>query len=264
MTARSSGEFLAFVKKLGRDAELLITQTGSVSSFISNQAAAYFQNGVGTSYAITTAGSNHNYTSPVFTIPLPLSAPAGSVQATVSGYTLSGGDIATITLTPGSGYGSGAAPVCIVTDPTGTGVAIALTLANTDTPYNFTPTEAAFYQAQLANDLMNIGNVLEGQAMGVGVLTVNAGGSSWAVNDQFVINQSGLTGAIGKVLTVSSGVAATVGVLQTGVGAAIASAVSTTAISPSTGTGLTVNIGSAPSVGYNILANLFSLLGWRF
>jgi len=73
-----------------------------------------------------------------------------------------------------------------------------------------------------------------------GVMALNAAGTSWAINDRFVI--AGGTGGIGMVLAASGGVPSTIAIENSGTGYAVANGLATTAISPSTGTGLMVNI----------------------
>lgn len=81
-------------------------------------------------------------------------------------------------------------------------------------------------------------------------LTIDAPGTSWAVGDQFVITQGGASFGVGVVTAQSGGVPSAIGIFVQGEGYATASGLSTTAISPSTGTGLTVNI---TSVGETML-----------
>lgn len=73
-------------------------------------------------------------------------------------------------------------------------------------------------------------------------LAINAAGTGWAVGDEFTVTQAGASNIIGKVTAETGGVPSTIALVQGGTGAAIASALTTTAVSPSTGTGLTVNI----------------------
>ena len=75
-------------------------------------------------------------------------------------------------------------------------------------------------------------------------LAINVAGTLWAVGDQFTITQGGASHGIGVVLAATAGVPSSIGVLplNQGTGYAVATGLTTTAVSPSTGTGLTVNI----------------------
>jgi hypothetical protein len=74
-------------------------------------------------------------------------------------------------------------------------------------------------------------------------LVINAAGTGWNVGDQFNIVQGGASGGIGTVIAATSGVPTAIQVSNDqGTGYSVASGLTTTAISPATGTGLTVNI----------------------
>lgn len=73
-------------------------------------------------------------------------------------------------------------------------------------------------------------------------LTVDVGGTGWAVGDEFDIIYAGASNGIGKVTTVNAGVVTGVSLVQGGTAYAVATGDATTAISPSVGTGLTVNV----------------------
>lgn len=73
-------------------------------------------------------------------------------------------------------------------------------------------------------------------------IALNVGGTGWAVGDQFDIVQAGASYGIGQVTTVNAGVATGVEIIQGGTAYSVATGLTTTAISPSTGTGLTVNV----------------------
>ena len=75
-------------------------------------------------------------------------------------------------------------------------------------------------------------------------ITIDVPGTGWAVGDQFNVVQGGASHGIGVVLSESGGVPSSIGVLplNQGTGYAVAAGLTTTAISPSTGTALTVNI----------------------
>lgn len=74
---------------------------------------------------------------------------------------------------------------------------------------------------------------------GLSGLTVVSGGTSWSVNDTFTVG--GGTGGYGQVTSVSGGVVTGASVFLPGGGYTASSGVSTTAVSPSIGTGLTLN-----------------------
>jgi hypothetical protein len=75
-------------------------------------------------------------------------------------------------------------------------------------------------------------------------ITIDAPGTGWAVGDVFSITQSGASFGFGVVTAESSGVpsAVAVAVSQQGTGYTVATGLTTTAVSPSVGIGLTVNI----------------------
>lgn len=75
-------------------------------------------------------------------------------------------------------------------------------------------------------------------------ITIDVAGTGWAVNDQFNIVQSGASYGVGVVLAETGGVPSSIGVLagSQGTGYAVAAGLATTAISPSAGTGLTVDV----------------------
>lgn len=75
-------------------------------------------------------------------------------------------------------------------------------------------------------------------------ITIAVAGTGWAVGDQFSITQGGASHGFGTILAETAGVPSSVAVtpLAQGTGYATASALATVAVSPSTGTALTVNI----------------------
>jgi hypothetical protein len=72
-------------------------------------------------------------------------------------------------------------------------------------------------------------------------ITINAAGTLWAVGDQFNIVASGGTHGVGTVTAETGGIPSAVAIAIQGTGYAVEAA-TTTAISPSTGTGLTLHI----------------------
>lgn len=84
----------------------------------------------------------------------------------------------------------------------------------------------------------------------VSTITIGAAGTGWAVGDHFNIVQGGASFGVGTVLAVTAGVPTSIGVFTQGTGYAVATTLATTAVSPSTGTGLTVNI---TAVGESLL-----------
>lgn len=83
-------------------------------------------------------------------------------------------------------------------------------------------------------------------------ITIDVAGTSWAVGDQFVVTQSGGSYGTGVVTAETAGVPTAISVvpLQQGTGYSVATGLATVAVSPSTGTGLTVNI---TAVGESLL-----------
>jgi len=73
-------------------------------------------------------------------------------------------------------------------------------------------------------------------------LAIDVAGTGWAVGDQFNIVYAGASYGIGKVTAETGGVPSAIALVQGGTGYAIATGDTTTAISPSVGTGLTVNV----------------------
>lgn len=85
-----------------------------------------------------------------------------------------------------------------------------------------------------------------------GSITIAVAGTGWAVGDQFTITQGGASHGTGKIVAEGGGIPSSIAVVEffQGTGYATASALPTVAVSPSTGTGLTVNI---ISVGETLL-----------
>jgi len=75
-------------------------------------------------------------------------------------------------------------------------------------------------------------------------ITIGVPGTLWAVGDKFAVNQGGGSNGFGIVTAETAGVptAIVVASLAQGTGYTVATGLTTTAVSPSTGTGLTVNI----------------------
>jgi len=76
----------------------------------------------------------------------------------------------------------------------------------------------------------------------ISAIAINVAGTGWAVGDHF--NISGGTGGVGVILAATAGVPSSIGILfgSQGTGYAVSSGETTTAVSPSTGSGLTVDI----------------------
>ncbi len=98
----------------------------------------------------------------------------------------------------------------------------------------------------------------------IATITLVAGGTQWAVNDLFNIAGPG-SGGIGRVTAVTAGVATAVSLVFPGVGYSAVTGAATTAIAPSTGSGLTVtttvtaNGGQVISItGWSITANVLT------
>jgi hypothetical protein len=93
------------------------------------------------------------------------------------------------------------------------------------------------------------GNVIAAEAVNsVATIAIVAGGTGWAVNDEFGI--PGVTGGIGKVASVTGSAAATVSIVSAGFNGAVATGGAAPAIAPSGGSGLTITTtltaGAAP------------------
>lgn len=73
-------------------------------------------------------------------------------------------------------------------------------------------------------------------------ITIDIAGTGWAVGDQFLVVQAGANYGVGTVLTEAGGVPSAISIAVQGTGYSVATALPTTAVSPSTGTGLEVNI----------------------
>jgi hypothetical protein len=78
-------------------------------------------------------------------------------------------------------------------------------------------------------------------ATAIATITINAAGTLWAVGDEFDIVAAGGTYGVGKIVSESGGVPSAIAIVTQGTGYSVESA-TTTAVSPSTGTGLTVHI----------------------
>lgn len=77
----------------------------------------------------------------------------------------------------------------------------------------------------------------------VQTITIDTAGTLWTVGDQFSIAQGGASGGIGTVTAATAGVPTAIQMSNSqGTGYAVGTGLTATAISPSTGTGLTVNI----------------------
>lgn len=76
----------------------------------------------------------------------------------------------------------------------------------------------------------------------ISTITIDTAGTGWAVGDEFTITQSGATYGVGKVTAETGGVPSALALVTQGTGYSVATGLTCTAISPSTGTGLTVNI----------------------
>ena len=86
-------------------------------------------------------------------------------------------------------------------------------------------------------------------ATAISTATINAAGTGWAVGDQFNIVASGGTYGVGQVTAESGGIPSAISIVTQGTGYSVEAA-TTTAISPSTGSGLTLHI---TAVGESLL-----------
>ena len=75
-------------------------------------------------------------------------------------------------------------------------------------------------------------------------ITINTAGTGWAVGDKFTVTQGGASYGTGTIVAETGGVPSSIAVVSgsQGTGYAVASDLATVAVSPSTGTGLFVNI----------------------
>ena len=86
-------------------------------------------------------------------------------------------------------------------------------------------------------------------ATAISTATINVAGTGWAVNDEFNIVAAGGTYGVGKVTAAASGIPSAISIVTQGTGYSVEAA-TTTAISPSSGTALTLNI---TAVGESLL-----------
>lgn len=73
-------------------------------------------------------------------------------------------------------------------------------------------------------------------------LSIAVAGTGWAVNDEFTITYAGASYGVGKVVAETGGVPNSIALVTGGTGYVITTGAATVAISPSAGTGLTVDI----------------------
>lgn len=97
-------------------------------------------------------------------------------------------------------------------------------------------------QGTPGNYQITVAALITGSQSAIRAMAVNAGGAGWAVGDTFTI--AGVTSGIGQVTAETGGVATAISIINGGSGAAVGSGIAATAVSPSTGTGLTVNVTS--------------------
>lgn len=76
----------------------------------------------------------------------------------------------------------------------------------------------------------------------ISTVTIDTAGTGWAVNDEFTITQSGANYGMGKVTAETGGVPSAIALVTQGTGYSVATGLATVAVSPSVGTGLTINI----------------------
>ena len=86
-------------------------------------------------------------------------------------------------------------------------------------------------------------------ATAISTATINVAGTGWALNDTFNIVAAGGSYGVGKVTGVTGGIPSAISIVTQGTGYSVEAA-TTAAISPSTGTGLTLNI---TAVGESLL-----------
>jgi hypothetical protein len=95
----------------------------------------------------------------------------------------------------------------------------------------FSQTQPAFQFAVGRQDLTAVNTV-----------TIDVAGTGWAVGDTFNIVQGGATFGTGTVLAETGGIPSSIGVTVQGTGYSVATGVATTAVAPSSGSGLTIDI----------------------
>jgi hypothetical protein len=76
----------------------------------------------------------------------------------------------------------------------------------------------------------------------IGTLVLDVDGTGWAVGDEFTITQGGATYGVGRVTAETGGVVSAIQLVTQGSGYAVATGLTTVAVAPSTGTGLTVSV----------------------
>ena len=86
-------------------------------------------------------------------------------------------------------------------------------------------------------------------ATAISTATINVAGTGWALNDEFNIVAAGGTYGVGKVTAETGGIPSAISIVTQGTGYSVEAA-TTTAISPSSGTALTLNI---TAVGESLL-----------
>ena len=234
----------------------------SYAAFLTGMPIPYLCNGI--SSVVTLGAGGSGYATTTFTIPLPYTAPSGSVSAVVT-FTNTGGVLsAPVVTTPGSGYGTFTAALYQVPDPgnPGTGATVLISPANSDQPYNYTPQQAGLLQFYIGLDYaqrgpMLLGNVGCNTGTGVSIHTGAAGGG-YVAGDTVLVTLAGLVGCRLDVLTIGAfGVPTSLAINIGGVGAAVASNCPTTG---GTGSGLYVDI---TTVGpYNWTTNTLAWVGY--
>jgi hypothetical protein len=262
MSNRQRNQIEAVISKRNVDSAFYANLLPTFSTWLTSQSAAYLQNGIGSAVMV---GGGTGYTASSFTVPLPSTAPGGSVPAVISFTNASGVLSAPVVTTPGSGYGTGPLNVFIPSDTTGSGASVTLTPANTDWPYNYTPAQVIILQYGIAVDYAYVGTVLQGSIRNTTATTVvvDAAGTSYKVGDLVPVTQSGTYGLVVQVATItgggSSGPVGSITIINGGIGATAATGLATTGGS---GTGLTVSI---TAVGlYNFATNTTNWAGWGF
>ncbi|MDE2097881.1 MAG: hypothetical protein KGL39_11580 [Patescibacteria group bacterium] len=252
-------EVEAAIKRMSALFKALVNELPLLGNWLgSGVTEAYLCNAIATTGSTLVGGSG--YTAPVAICPLPANAPSGSVPVSIS-LTVTGGVITAATISPGSsGYGT-IPPAVQISDSTGTGASLVLAAANPDQVYNFTPQQAGWLQFWIGLDYTQIGAVLMGsvEATTAAAATVASGGTGYVVGDVVVGIQTGLYGFRMTVTAAPGGVVAAVSINIGGIGAAVASGLSTAGGS---GTGLTVNITNVAP--YNFVQNTRAWAPWTF
>ena len=255
-----------FILNVAPILEFVLYKLPAWASGITGMTIPYICNGLDSNPVLVYGGVG--YTNSVFTIPLPSTAPSGSVNPVITCTNTGGVLSAPVVTVHGSGMFCSFAPYSLP-DPTGSGAVLTISPANVDQPYNYTPAQATLLQLNLAAvDYAQLGPVLLGNVGANSVVTAiphsGAAGTGYLVGDMV---SPTLAGMFGCILTVASvvgggpgpGVPATLTVSIGGIGAVVASNLPTTG---GAGTALYVDISTVAP--HNFTTNTLNWTLWGF